>query len=116
MSYSGSCHCGTVAFTVDADLPTQAMSCNCSYCRRKGSLLAFVPAAQFEVDSGEDALKSYFFNKNKIEHRFCIHCGTQPFAAATAPNGADMRAVNLRCVPAVDLEALEVTMFDGAST
>ena len=49
MAYSGSCHCGAVAFTVEGDPPAGAMSCNCSHCRRKGFLLTFVPAAQFTL-------------------------------------------------------------------
>ena len=44
MPYTGSCHCGAVTFTVAADAPTEAMSCNCSHCSRKGFLLTFVPA------------------------------------------------------------------------
>ena len=32
-SYSGSCHCGAVAYTVEVDVD-QAMTCNCSICSR----------------------------------------------------------------------------------
>ena len=41
--HKGSCHCGKVAFEVEGDIDS-AMSCNCSICQRKGSLLWFVPA------------------------------------------------------------------------
>jgi hypothetical protein len=115
MSYSGSCHCGAVSFTVDADLPKGALSCNCSICRRNGALLAFVPATQFHLTSGEETLKAYTFNKHKIDHRFCMNCGVEPYAAAAAPDGTPMRAINLRCVPEVDLDALEIKKYDGAS-
>ncbi|MCB4859710.1 hypothetical protein K7W03_08860 [Sphingobium sp. PNB] len=47
MPYTGSCHCGAVTFTVAADAPSEAMTCNCSHCRRKGFMLTFVPADQF---------------------------------------------------------------------
>lgn len=114
MAYSGSCHCGTVTFTVQGDAPGQAMSCNCSHCRRKGFLLTFVPADQFTLDSGEEGLKTYEFYKHKIHHRFCATCGAQPFAEGEI-NGAAMRAVNLRCVPDVDLDALQIQKVDGAS-
>jgi hypothetical protein len=114
MSYSGSCHCGAVAFTVDADLPTDALSCNCSHCRRKGMLLSFVPADKFTLGQGKDVLKSYGFNKHMIEHRFCETCGTQPFAKGKNPDGSESRAVNLRCVPDVDIDGLKLTFFDGA--
>ena len=55
MAFQGSCHCGAVKFSADADLPTQAMSCNCSICRRKGVLMAFFPVAKFKLEQGEDA-------------------------------------------------------------
>ena len=114
MSYSGSCHCGAVAFTVDAEPPKGAMSCNCSHCRRKGFLLSFVPAEQFTLERGEDSLTTYTFNKHQIRHRFCTNCGTQPFAEGET-NGVSMRGVNLRCVPEIDLDALEIQKVDGAS-
>ena len=41
MPFTGSCHCGAVAFTVDEDLPTEAIECNCSICRRRGNLHHF---------------------------------------------------------------------------
>nr|WP_294517094.1 GFA family protein [uncultured Rhodopila sp.] len=100
---------------MDAELPGKAISCNCSICRQKGLLLSFFPAARFTLISGEDALTTYEFNAHKIQHRFCKVCGAQPFAAGKSPDGADMRAVNLRCVPAVNLDGLELQPFDGAN-
>lgn len=115
MSYSGSCHCGAVAFTIAEDAPTTAMSCNCSHCRRKGLLLSFVPGDAFTLDSGDGALSAYLFNKHAITHRFCTTCGCQPFAMGQRPGGAATVAVNLRCVPTIDLDALTVQKVDGAS-
>lgn len=114
MAFEGSCHCGKVTFTVEADLPEQAMSCNCSHCRRKGFLLAFFPAEQFTLNSGEAALRSYSFNTGKIDHRFCEACGTEPFAYGLDPDGSPVRAVNLRCVPSADLDALQIRCVNGA--
>jgi len=42
MSYQRSCHCGQIKFVVEGTL-TGAMSYNCSFCQRKGSLMWFVP-------------------------------------------------------------------------
>lgn len=114
MAFTGSCHCGKVAFTVDADPPTSAMSCNCSHCRRKGFLLSFFTPEQFSLDKGADALASYFFNKHAIEHQFCTTCGVEPFAQGKGPDGSAMRAVNLRCVETIDPDALEIQKVDGA--
>jgi hypothetical protein len=115
MAFQGSCHCGAIKFSVDADMPTQAMSCNCSICRRKGSLLAFFPAAKFKLYEGEAALDAYKFNKHKLAHKFCRTCGIHPFAEGVGPDGTEMRAVNMRCVPEANLDSLTIQHFDGAS-
>lgn len=115
MSYTGSCHCGAIAFTVHADIPDTAMSCNCSHCQRKGLLLTFIPADQFTLDRGDDALTDYLFNKHAITHRFCKTCGCQPFAEGKGKDGAETRAINLHCVPAADPDTLNIQHFDGAS-
>jgi hypothetical protein len=46
-------HCGAVTFSEDAELPTKAVSCNCSICRQKGLLLSFFPADKLTLTSGE---------------------------------------------------------------
>jgi len=38
-TYTGSCQCGAVRYEVAADIE-KVISCNCSRCRRLGSLLA----------------------------------------------------------------------------
>lgn len=115
MAYNGSCHCGAVTFSVAGEIPSEVISCNCSHCRRKALLLTFVPAASFTLERGEASLATYLFNTHRIAHRFCTTCGCQPFAEGRDKDGAETRAVNLRCVPAADLAALKLQNFDGAS-
>ncbi len=115
MAYDGSCHCGAVTFSVDGKAPAQAMVCNCSMCRRTGVMLTFAPRSTLTLHSGENALRGYTFHTRKITHQFCETCGIEPFAYATAPDGTPAVAINLRCVPSIDLDALEIQRFDGAS-
>lgn len=117
MAYEGSCHCGAVAFRVDAEAPTEALTCNCSHCRRKGFILSFVPADAVSIIRGDEAVTEYHFNKRTIAHPFCSTCGCQPFGRLTraGPDGVRMMAVNLRLVPSIDLDSLTVRMADGAS-
>lgn len=35
MRYTGSCHCGKVAFEVEGELK-EVLDCNCSICQKKG--------------------------------------------------------------------------------
>jgi hypothetical protein len=112
MIYQGSCHCGKVAYEVEGDIQG-ALACNCSMCQRKGSLLWFVPRAQFRLRTPEDAAATYTFNKHVIKHRFCPSCGIHPYAEGVDPKGNPMAAINLRCIEGIDLDAIPVQHFDG---
>ena len=115
MALSGSCHCGRIAFTVEGEL-SQVADCNCSLCRRRGSLLAFFPRAAFTLTSAEGDYATYRFNTERIAHHFCRTCGVAPFSEAINPkDGEAMVAVNVRCLADVDVAALPVRHFDGAS-
>src|SRR4051794_16362280 len=92
-AYTGSCHCGKVRYAATVDLSQPVISCNCSMCGRTGSLLAFVPASAFTLQSGEDSLTDYLFNKHAIHHLFCKVCGIKSFARGQKPDGTQMVAV-----------------------
>lgn len=109
--HKGSCHCGKVAFEIEADL-SQVIECNCSICRKKGYLLAFAPREALKV-SGEDNLSTYTFNTHTIRHRFCAHCGTATFGEGRQPTGEAMVAINVRCLDQVDLSELKPVPFNG---
>lgn len=112
MIYKGSCHCGKVAFEVEGEIKG-AVTCNCSICSRKGSLLWFVPREKLTQLTPEDAASTYTFNKHIIKHRFCPNWGIHPYAEGVDAKGNRMAAINLRCVEGLDLTAIPVTEFDG---
>ncbi|CDP53447.1 hypothetical protein JP74_14275 [Devosia sp. 17-2-E-8] len=102
--YNGRCHCGAVRFTARTDL-TGMMDCNCTHCRRRGSVLQPLAAADFELLAGADDLKSYRFNTEKIEHLFCRHCGIESFARGRDGKGNEMVMLNVNCLddlPVID--------------
>jgi hypothetical protein len=74
-----------------------------------------VPAENFRLLSGEDALTNYQFNKKHISHLFCRTCGIKSFARGVGRDGKPMVAINTRCLDDVDLDQLTVTKFDGKS-
>jgi hypothetical protein len=114
MNYTGSCHCGAVAFEVEGEIKS-ALACNCSICRRKGSLLWFVPRDALKLTTREDAARDYQFNKHVLHHRFCPTCGIHPYAEGADPKGNRMAAINIRCLEGIELESIPVTHFDGRS-
>lgn len=111
MKYKGSCHCGKVAYEVEGEV-REAMSCNCSICQRKGSLLWFVPREALRLLTPEDAATTYTFNRHVIKHRFCPTCGIAPYSVGAGPKGP-MAAINIRCLEGIDLAAIPVKPFDG---
>ena len=112
--HRGSCHCGAISFEAKGEF-TQAISCNCSICQKKGSLLAFVPETAFKLVSGEAALTDYQFGKKNIHHTFCKTCGVTPFSSGQAPDGTKVKAINLRCLDGIDLKSLQINEVDGRS-
>jgi hypothetical protein len=116
MNYDGGCHCGAIAFTLEAkDAITEVLACNCSICTKRGALLAFFPRAALQLTTPESAMATYQFNKHVIAHHFCTVCGCAPFAEAKAPDGAEMAAVNVRCLEGIDIDGLKQNKFDGRS-
>jgi hypothetical protein len=114
-TYTGGCQCGKVRYEVALDLSNPVIACNCSRCGRLGSLLTFAPAGDFKLLSGEGDLTDYQFNKHVIHHLFCSTCGIESFARGKRPtDGADVVAVNARCLDGVDVEGLEVKKVDGS--
>ncbi|MEK2647061.1 GFA family protein [Bdellovibrio sp. BCCA] len=114
MKHQGSCHCGAVKFEVDADLK-EGITCNCSICNRKGTILAFVPDSAFRLISGGDSLTDYQFGKKSIHHTFCKVCGVTAFASGKMPTGEPIKAINLRCVEDLALDEIKTQFYDGKS-
>ncbi|MBY6000717.1 GFA family protein [Tritonibacter mobilis] len=112
MHYQGGCHCGSVRYSVDVDLENP-ITCNCSYCSKRGSILAFAPLDNFSLEKGGETLTAYRFNTNTIEHLFCSTCGMESFARGAMPDGTKMVAVNVRCLDGVDLAGLDPQEYDG---
>ena len=60
--YTGGCHCQAMQYEVEVDL-AQTFTCNCSFCEAKGFIMAFVPATNFMLISGDVGLSAYRFNQ-----------------------------------------------------
>jgi hypothetical protein len=114
MKYRGSCHCGKVAFEVEGEI-RNVISCNCSMCQRKGSLLWFVPGDQLKLLTPDENARTYRFNKHVIAHRFCGDCGIHTHGEGKDRQGNATAAINIRSLEDIDLTSIPVTPFDGRS-
>lgn len=112
--HTGACHCRAVQYRVELDLEAPAITCNCSICGKSGSYLQFVAPEQFTLESGEENLTDYQFNKLVIHHLFCKTCGIKAFARGTGPHGP-MVAVNVRTLDGIDSFTIPTNQYDGKS-
>lgn len=111
--HKGGCHCGRVRFEVEAPSVIEATNCNCSICNKSGFLHLIVASSDFHLVKGEDSLRTYTFNTGLAKHRFCGHCGVKSFYIPRShPDGV---SVNVRCLDAGTIEAVNITDFDGAN-
>jgi hypothetical protein len=109
---TGGCHCGAVKYEIQADV-TQVISCNCSICTKRGSLLTFIGESSFKLLSGHKDLTEYKFNKHIISHLFCKKCGILSFARGKDDKGNAVIAINVRCLDGIDPDKLTCMPFNG---
>jgi hypothetical protein len=110
VTHRGGCHCGAVAFEVDAPARVTVSDCNCSVCRMSGFLHLIVPRARFRLLRGEGELTDYRFNTGTARHLFCRRCGVKSFYVPRS--NPDGYSVNLRCLDPVTLEEVTIEPFD----
>jgi hypothetical protein len=118
--YRGSCHCGAVGFECDADLAAGTSKCNCSICAKGRFWKAVVPASDFRLLRGHDALSVYTFGGDTgagIRHHFCSVCGIKPFGMGEHEAlGGKFYGINIACIDDLsdaEREALPVKFEDG---
>jgi len=112
MSETGTCHCGAVTIEV-ATTPSVLTSCNCSICRRLGSLWAYYPPSDVKVTGPTVA---YVSGDRMLELHHCPTCACtthwSPIAGKADPN---RMGINARLLSPEVVAAARVKRVDGAS-
>lgn len=111
VTHRGGCHCGEVAFEVDAPAALLVYDCNCSICSMTGYLHLIVPRTRFRLLRGEAALNEYTFNTGVARHYFCRRCGIKSFYVPRShPDGISVHA---RCLDPSTVISMRIEPFDG---
>jgi hypothetical protein len=110
VTHRGGCHCGAIAFEVDAPERIIASDCNCSICRMTGFLHLIVPRSRFRLLRGADQLTDYTFNTGTAHHLFCKRCGIKSFYVPRS--NPDGYSVNVRCLDHATIAQVDVQPFD----
>jgi hypothetical protein len=104
-----SCHCGAVKLEAPHP-PTKVTSCNCSICRRLGTLWAYYPPAEIRV-VGETA--TYVWGDKTIAFHHCRTCGCTTHWSPIDPKGEHM-GVNSRLMDPAIVASARTRFVNGA--
>ncbi|WP_220735652.1 GFA family protein [Shewanella sp. c952] len=112
-THTASCHCGAVKLSLN--LPqgvTDLRRCDCSMCRRRGTIVTSAELDGLKVVSGNDKLSLYQFNTFTAKHYFCSICGI--YTHHQRRSNPNQFGVNVACIDGVNpYELTNVAMPDG---
>lgn len=108
-----SCHCGAIRFAV-ASVPSDVNDCNCSICRRYGTLWAYYPPSRVLFAQGNGPTDIYMWGSRDLEFHRCRACGCVTHWASVDPT-YDRMGVNARLMPPETMAVVPVRHSDGAS-
>ncbi|MEJ0060200.1 MAG: GFA family protein [Terricaulis sp.] len=108
-----SCHCGAIKFSAPT-APEKVNACNCSICRRYGTLWAYYAPrdVHFAADNGPTDI--YMWGDRELEFHRCHTCGCVTHWAALDKSYERM-GVNARLMATEVVEAAEMYRGDGAA-
>ena len=107
----GACHCGSARWQLD-ESPASATACNCTACRRYGTLWAYgYEGENIRVEGPTIA----YIRGNSLSFNFCGQCGGVTHWRALAANAEGRRriAVNLRMSEPGPIAQVPIDHFDG---
>lgn len=111
MSATGTCHCGAVSITV-ARAPEQVTSCNCSICRRLGTLWAYSAPSDVTISG---ATATYAWGDRSLDFHRCASCGCATHWSPRPGRDQGRMGINARLLEPEVLAAARVRRLDGAS-
>lgn len=113
--HRATCHCGAVELLLDLpDGVVNPRRCNCSYCRRRGTIVASVPLSGLHIIKGAEHLRVYEFNTHTAKHYFCGICGIHTHHQRRSD--PELYGYNVGCLEGVNpFDIPEVPTSDGVN-
>ena len=114
----GTCHCGASGWTLTGD-PGSITACNCTLCRRYGTLWAYdYENERIRMTGPTTAYRRVGKETPSLEIHFCPTCGCVLAWRGLKLDEARRRrmAVNVRLAPPDDVADLAIDHFDGLDT
>jgi hypothetical protein len=110
---SASCHCGAVRLEL-AEAPKELTECNCSICRRLGTLMTYYHPDQVKISG--DETRTYVWGDKMIAFHSCPTCGCATHWTPLGQTSSERMGVNARLMDPEVIAGLRVKLFDGADS
>lgn len=94
--------------------PRQLTSCNCSICRRYGTLWAYYKVSDVKVSAGRGASTSYAWGHRNLEFVRCATCGCVTHWKPLKAKQDSRMGVNARNLEPGACAGIRVRHLDGA--
>jgi hypothetical protein len=115
LAIQGTCLCAAVQLGV-ARVPQQVTQCNCSVCRRYGTLWAYYPRSAVSITAPRGALEEYSRRPRGLRFVRCRTCGCV-VSWDSRRKGPDQRmGVNMRNFDHALMARVPVKVLDGDKT
>ncbi|HEY1547641.1 MAG TPA: GFA family protein [Kofleriaceae bacterium] len=113
-SIAGSCLCGALTLTV-ARAPKSVTQCNCSTCRRYGTLWAYFKRSAVTFKAPRGQIREFSLRRGGLRFRHCATCGCM--ATWEKDRSADARmGVNMRLFDHAAMARVPIKVLDGDKT
>lgn len=112
---TATCHCGAVEVDIPRK-PRRLTSCNCSICRRYGTLWAYYDVRDVTVRAKRAGLAGYAWGDRSLRFVRCATCGCVMCWEPLPKSGTGRMGVNARNLDPAAIEGVRVRRLDGAST
>ena len=120
MTIEGACHCGTVAFEIEGEIPAKLTRCTCSFCAKRGALVAYYRPDQLRHMTPAGVGATYRWHTMLVAHHFCPRCGISTYSDSPAferdgswDKVTRRLGVNARLFEGFDADAAPVEVIDG---
>ena len=108
----GTCLCGAVQLAV-ARRPRQITQCNCSTCRRYGTLWAYYRRKAVTITAPRAGLESYAVRAGSIRFVRCRACGCVICWEVPGKAPDDRMGVNTRLLDHAQMARVPIQVLDG---
>jgi hypothetical protein len=109
------CHCGAVRISI-ARQPETLTNCDCSICRRLGTLWAYYSRQDVSIEAAPGATSAYAWGRKTIQFVRCVNCGCVTHWEPIVPARGSRMGINARNFKPEQLGAARIRRLDGAVT